>query len=73
MLSPALSLMILLAALVQVAYGATILSFLGGVHWGVAMTPVGGQVRLLVSSYITGLGCMGGKACSLNRVAHFSW
>lgn len=28
--------------LLQVAYGATILSFLGGVHWGVAMTNIGG-------------------------------
>ena len=28
--------------LLQVGYGATILSFLGGVHWGLAMTNVGG-------------------------------
>lgn len=28
----------------QVAYGATILSFLGGVHWGLAMTNVGGEL-----------------------------
>ncbi|EFN57231.1 hypothetical protein CHLNCDRAFT_143716 [Chlorella variabilis] len=30
--------------LLQVGYGATILSFLGGVHWGLAMTNVGGDV-----------------------------
>lgn len=36
-------------ALVQVAYGATILSFLGGIHWGVAMTPVGGQIAAKLS------------------------
>lgn len=29
--------------LLQVGYGATILSFLGGVHWGLAMTNVGGE------------------------------
>lgn len=28
----------------QIGYGATILSFLGGVHWGLAMTNVGGQL-----------------------------
>lgn len=35
----------LLASLgtLQVGYGATILSFLGGVHWGVAMTNIGGE------------------------------
>ena len=31
--------------LLQVGYGATILSFLGGVHWGLAMTNVGGERR----------------------------
>lgn len=30
--------------LLQVGYGATILSFLGGVHWGLAMTNVGGAL-----------------------------
>ncbi|KAL4434086.1 hypothetical protein ABPG75_000527 [Micractinium tetrahymenae] len=30
--------------LLQVGYGATILSFLGGVHWGLAMTNVGGEL-----------------------------
>ncbi|PSC73137.1 conserved membrane [Micractinium conductrix] len=30
--------------LLQVGYGATILSFLGGVHWGLAMTNVGGTL-----------------------------
>ena len=32
------------AGLLQVGYGATILSFLGGVHWGLAMTNVGGTL-----------------------------
>lgn len=31
------------ASLPQIGYGATILSFLGGVHWGLAMTNVGGE------------------------------
>lgn len=30
-------------SLPQIGYGATILSFLGGVHWGLAMTNVGGE------------------------------
>lgn len=30
--------------LLQIGYGATILSFLGGVHWGLAMTNVGGAL-----------------------------
>ncbi len=30
------------AGVLQVGYGATIISFLGGVHWGLAMTNVGG-------------------------------
>lgn len=34
----------------QVGYGATILSFLGGVHWGLAMTNVGGEFRPVIPS-----------------------
>ncbi|GAB4815565.1 hypothetical protein N2152v2_002611 [Parachlorella kessleri] len=38
----------------QIGYGATILSFLGGVHWGVAMTNIGGAVgaRLAQERYL---------------------
>jgi hypothetical protein len=44
-----------LAAEALVAYGATILSFLGGIHWGLAIAPEGGatqarlQPRLILS------------------------
>jgi hypothetical protein len=34
-----------LAADALVAYGATILSFLGGIHWGLAIAPQGGAGR----------------------------
>jgi hypothetical protein len=34
-----------LAADALVAYGATILSFLGGIHWGLAIAPEGGSGR----------------------------
>ncbi|KAI3434799.1 hypothetical protein D9Q98_002857 [Chlorella vulgaris] len=36
--------MLAATGLLQVGYGATILSFLGGVHWGLAMTNVGGDL-----------------------------
>lgn len=36
------------AGLLQVAYGATIASFLGGVHWGTAMGGFGGGMVYLL-------------------------
>lgn len=39
------------ASQVQVAYGATIISFLGGVHWGIAMTSLT-PVSLLRQRYV---------------------
>lgn len=36
----------------QIGYGATILSFLGGVHWGLAMTNVGGEALLLLARLV---------------------
>ena len=32
------------AALLQVAYGANIASFLGGIHWAMAMAEYGGKI-----------------------------
>ena len=32
------------AALLQVAYGASIASFLGGIHWAMAMAEYGGEL-----------------------------
>lgn len=32
------------AALLQVAYGASIASFLGGIHWAMAMAEYGGML-----------------------------
>lgn len=36
------------AALLQVAYGASIASFLGGIHWAMAMAEYGGQMNLFL-------------------------
>lgn len=43
-----------MATTLQVAYGATIISFLGGVHWGLAMTNVGGPlgIKLMEQRYL---------------------
>jgi hypothetical protein len=37
------------AALLQIGYGATIASFLGGIHWAMAMAEYGGAPRLPTS------------------------
>ena len=41
------------AALLQVAYGASIASFLGGIHWAMAMAEYGGESHLLLTLHWT--------------------
>lgn len=53
--------------LLQVGYGATILSFLGGVHWGLAMTNVGGEEAPCLAA---GTGLDGGAEKSRRAAAH---
>lgn len=40
------------AALLQVAYGASIASFLGGIHWAMAMAEYGGNAGQSCSKHI---------------------
>lgn len=53
-------------AILQIGYGATILSFLGGVHWGLAMTNVGGEPLFLMAQL---MGRKVGQKLDLGREA----
>lgn len=64
------------AALLQLGYGASIASFLGGIHWAMAMAEYGGKIPFTLPSGICSAAC-----CSIKRgifllkicVGHSNW
>lgn len=62
------------AALLQLGYGASIASFLGGIHWALAMAEYGGiAAALLCSLHDCGMGNMRGHRSGWHCMQSFKW